>query len=170
MIRITELRLPIDHPSEALEAAILKRMHLTPKDLIQFTVFKRSYDARKNVALAFIYTIDLSVKDEEAVLKQFSNDLHVRPSPDTSYHFVAQAPESITSGKSLRPVVIGFGPCGIFAALVLAQMGFKPIVLERGKKVRERTQDTWALWRKNILNPESNVQFGEGGAGTFSDG
>jgi uncharacterized FAD-dependent dehydrogenase len=170
MIRITELRLPIDHPPEALELAILKRLHLSPKDLNTFTVFKRSYDARKNVALAFIYTVDLSVKDEEGVLKQFSNDIHIRPSPDTSYHFVAKAPEGIESGTLLRPVVIGFGPCGIFAALVLAQMGFKPIVLERGKKVRERTQDTWDLWRKNVLNPESNVQFGEGGAGTFSDG
>jgi uncharacterized FAD-dependent dehydrogenase len=170
MIRITELRLPIDHAHEAVEAAILKRLHLPTKDLIDFEIFKRSYDARKNVALSFIYSVDLSVKNEEAILKQFDGDIHIRPSPDTSYHFKAKAPESIGVGKSLRPVVIGFGPCGIFAALVLAQMGFKPIVLERGKKVRERTQDTWGLWRKNILNPESNVQFGEGGAGTFSDG
>ena len=170
MIRITELRLPIDHAPEDLEAAILRRLRLAPKDLMSFQIFKRSYDARKNVALAFIYTIDLSVKNEEALLKTFSNDGHIRPSPDTSYHFVAKAPESIASGLALRPVVIGFGPCGIFAALLLAQMGFKPIVLERGKPVRERTQDTWGLWRKNILNPESNVQFGEGGAGTFSDG
>ena len=170
MIRITELRLPIDHAPEALEQAILKRLDLHVKDLISFEVFKRSYDARKNVALSFIYTVDLSVKNEDALLKKFAGDIHIRPSPDTSYHFVAKAPESIDSGKVLRPVVIGFGPCGIFAALVLAQMGFKPIVLERGKKVRERTQDTWGLWRKNKLNPESNVQFGEGGAGTFSDG
>ena len=170
MIRITELRLPIDHAPEALEAAIIKRLNLAPKDLVSFHIFKRSYDARKNVALAFIYTLDISVKNEETILKRFSNDTHIRPSPDTSYHFVASAPQSIDSGKALRPVVIGFGPCGIFAALVLAQMGFKPIVLERGKQVRERTQDTWGLWRKNILNPESNVQFGEGGAGTFSDG
>ncbi len=170
MIRITELRLPIDHAPEALELAILKRLSIAQKDLIAFNVFKRSYDARKNVALAFIYTVDVSVKNDEQLLKQFSNDVHIRPSPDTSYHFVAKAPESFVSGNTLRPVVIGFGPCGIFAALVLAQMGFRPIVLERGKKVRERTQDTWGLWRKNTLNPESNVQFGEGGAGTFSDG
>ena len=170
MIRITELRLPIAHAPDDLELAILKRLNLSSKDLISFAIFKRSYDARKNVALAFIYTVDLSVKNEAAVLKQFANDTHVRPSPDTSYHFVAKAPESISAGKVLRPVVIGFGPCGIFAALILAQMGFEPIVLERGKQVRERTQDTWGLWRKNILNPESNVQFGEGGAGTFSDG
>jgi len=170
MIRITELRLPIDHAPEALEAAILNRLNLPAQDLIRFEVFKRSYDARKNVALSFIYTVDLSIKKEEAILKKFDGDIHIRPSPDTSYHFKAKAPESIATGQSLRPVVIGFGPCGIFAALVLAQMGFRPIVLERGKKVRERTQDTWGLWRKNVLNPESNVQFGEGGAGTFSDG
>jgi uncharacterized FAD-dependent dehydrogenase len=170
MIRITELRLPIEHAPEELEAAILKRLGISSKDLVDFIVFKRSYDARKNIALAFIYTIDVSVKNEEAILAKFGHDQHVRPSPDTSYHFVAQANNQ--TGKSLleRPVVIGFGPCGIFAALVLAQMGFKPIVLERGKQVRERTQDTWGLWRKNVLNPESNVQFGEGGAGTFSDG
>ena len=98
------------------------------------------------------------------------HDPHVRPSPDTSYHFVAMSGDHRLAKSDLRPVVIGFGPCGIFAALLLAQMGLKPIVLERGKAVRERTQDTWALWRKKILNPESNVQFGEGGAGTFSDG
>ena len=170
MIRITELRLPIDHAPESLEATILNRLGITAKELISFEIFKRSYDARKNVSLAFIYTVDVSVRNEEVVLKKFANDAHIRPSPDTSYHFVAKAPPSIDAGKALRPVVIGFGPCGIFAALVLAQMGFKPIVLERGKQVRERTQDTWGLWRKKILNPESNVQFGEGGAGTFSDG
>ena len=166
MIRITELRLAIDHAPEALEAAIVRFLKITPKDVISFAVFKRSYDARKNVALAFIYTVDVSVKDEERVLARFAGDVHVRPSPDTRYHFVAKAPQKMER----RPVVIGFGPCGIFAALLLAQMGFKPIVLERGKAVRERTQDTWGLWRKSTLNPESNVQFGEGGAGTFSDG
>jgi len=166
MIRITELRLAVDHTPSELEDAILKRLAISAKDLVSFIVFKRSYDARKNTALSFIYTIDLSVKDEEGVLKRYAHDEHVRVSPDTTYHFVAKAPAVLAQ----RPVVIGFGPCGIFAALLLAQMGFKPIVLERGKQVRERTQDTWGLWRKKILNPESNVQFGEGGAGTFSDG
>lgn len=166
MIRINELRLPISHSPEDLELAILKRLELAPKDLIKFEIFKRSYDARKNVVLAFIYTIDVSVKDDEGTLKKFAHEQHIKATPDTSYHFVTKAPENLSS----RPVVIGFGPCGIFAALTLAQMGFKPIVLERGKKVRERTQDTWGLWRKKVLNPESNVQFGEGGAGTFSDG
>ena len=170
MIRITELRLPIDHAPEALEAVILKRLGIPPKELLRFELFKRSYDARKNVALAFIYSIDVSVKNEESVLERFKNDLHIRPSPDTSYKFITKVSASTTLNPSARPIIVGFGPCGIFSALILAQMGLKPLVLERGKKVRERTQDTWGLWRKNILNPESNVQFGEGGAGTFSDG
>jgi len=170
MIRITELRLPIDHAPQALEAAILNQLGIASKDLVRFEVFKRSYDARKNSTLTFIYTLDVSVRDEASVLKKHMHDPHVRPSPDTSYHFVAMSGDHRLAKSDLRPVVIGFGPCGIFAALLLAQMGLKPIVLERGKAVRERTQDTWALWRKKILNPESNVQFGEGGAGTFSDG
>ena len=170
MIRLTELRLPIDHAPEDLEAAICKKLAILAKDLIRYEVFKRSYDARKNNILSFIYTLDLSVKDEEAVLKRLAHDPHIRLSPDTRYHFVAHFDSHIKPQSTLRPVVIGFGPCGIFAALTLAQMGLKPIVLERGKPVRERTQDTWGLWRKKILNPESNVQFGEGGAGTFSDG
>ena len=170
MIRITELRLPIDHAPEALEAVILKRLGIPPKELLRFELFKRSYDARKNVALAFIYSIDVSVKNEESVLERFKNDLHIRPSPDTSYKFITKVSASTTLNPSARPIIVGFGPCGIFSALILAQMGLKPLVLERGKKVRERTQDTWGLWRKNILNPESNVQFGEGGAGTLTDG
>ena len=170
MIRLTELRLPIDHAPEDLEVAICKKLAILAKDLIRYEVFKRSYDARKNNILSFIYTLDLSVKDEEAVLKRLAHDPHIRLSPDTRYHFVTHFDSHIKPQSALRPVVIGFGPCGIFAALTLAQMGLKPIVLERGKPVRERTQDTWGLWRKKILNPESNVQFGEGGAGTFSDG
>ena len=170
MIRLTELRLPIDHAPEDLEAVICKKLAILAKDLIRYEVFKRSYDARKNNILSFIYTLDLSVKDEEAVLKRLAHNPHIRLSPDTRYHFVAHFDSHIKPQSALRPVVIGFGPCGIFAALTLAQMGLKPIVLERGKPVRERTQDTWGLWRKKILNPESNVQFGEGGAGTFSDG
>lgn len=169
MIHIIELRLPIDHAPEALSAAIVKRLGISANELLKIEIFKRSYDARKNIALSFTYIVDVIVKDEAAVLERFVDDPQVRLTPDTSYHFVAQVAEQAHRPK-LRPVVIGFGPCGIFAALLLAQMGLKPLILERGKAVRERTQDTWKLWRKNVLNPESNVQYGEGGAGTFSDG
>jgi uncharacterized protein len=166
MLRLTELKLPLDHPPGALRAAILKRLELADEALISFSIFKRSYDARKKHALLLVYAVDIEVKSEAALLKKFRNDRHLAPTPDMEYHFVGHAPEHLSE----RPIVVGFGPCGIFAALVLAQMGFRPIVLERGKAVRERTQDTWGLWRKHVLNPESNVQFGEGGAGTFSDG
>jgi len=166
MLRLTELKLPLDHPPAALRTAILQRLELADDDLAGFSIFKRSYDARKKHALLMVYAVDVEVKNEAALLKKFRNDRHLAPAPDMNYRFVGHAPENLRE----RPLVVGFGPCGIFAALVLAQMGFKPIVLERGKAVRERTQDTWGLWRKHVLNPESNVQFGEGGAGTFSDG
>ncbi len=167
MLRITELKLPLDHAEEALRPAIVQRLGITDGDLQAFTLFKRSYDARKkNSELQFIYSIDVQVHDEAGVLNRFAHDHNVNPAPDVSYKVVGHAPE----GFEQRPLVVGFGPCGIFAALLLAQMGFKPIVLERGKEVRQRTKDTWGLWRKNVLNAESNVQFGEGGAGTFSDG
>ena len=167
MIRITELALPLDHPPEALRPTITRRLGIADKDLIDFTVFKRSYDARKkNTEITFVYIIDLSANNEPAILARMAGDAHIRPAPDTGYYPVASAPEDLTE----RPVIIGFGPCGLFAALTLAQMGFKPIVLERGREVRQRTKDTWALWRKHVLTPESNVQFGEGGAGLFSDG
>ena len=167
MLRLSELKLPVDHPDEALRPAIVRRLGIDDADLLAFNVFKRSYDARKkNAELLFIYIIDCELRDEARVLARFNDDQHVRPAPDTRYKPVGKAPADIAE----RPLVVGFGPCGIFAALILAQMGFKPIVLERGKEVRQRTKDTWGLWRKSVLNPESNVQFGEGGAGTFSDG
>lgn len=167
MIRITELALPLDHSADELRQAIVQRLHIGDADLLDFTVFKRSYDARKkNSVILFIYIIDLEVRDEAAILARFAEDTHVRPAPDTRYYPVGQAPADLAE----RPLVVGLGPCGLFAALLLAQMGFKPIVLERGKDVRKRTKDTWALWRKKVLTPESNVQFGEGGAGLFSDG
>ncbi|MDB6046263.1 MAG: hypothetical protein JWM63_4814 [Gammaproteobacteria bacterium] len=167
MIRITELSLPLDSDTHALRSAILRRLKISPADLLDFTVFKRSYDARKkNSSITFVYIIDLAARDEAAILDRLARDPHVRPAPDTNYYPVAHAPASLNE----RPVIVGFGPCGLFAALLLAQMGFKPIVLERGRDVRRRTADTWALWRKKTLTPESNVQFGEGGAGLFSDG
>ncbi|HEY6774288.1 MAG TPA: NAD(P)/FAD-dependent oxidoreductase [Oxalicibacterium sp.] len=166
MLRLTDVQLPLDHTEDALVAAIVARLGIARGDLIAHTIFRRGYDARKKSAISLVYTLDVEVRDEARVLKRAKGDRQVSVAPDTNYKFVAQAPAGLTS----RPVVVGFGPCGIFAALLLAQMGFRPIILERGKVVRERTKDTWGLWRKRELNPESNVQFGEGGAGTFSDG
>jgi uncharacterized FAD-dependent dehydrogenase len=168
MIRLTELKLPLDHAENALSALVAQTLGVATAALQYVHIHKRSFDARK-ADLLKVYIVDVTLADagqESVLLAKFSGNPHILPSPDMAYHPVGQAPASLP----LRPVVVGFGPCGIFAALVLAQMGFRPIVLERGKTVRERTKDTWGLWRKNVLNPESNVQFGEGGAGTFSDG
>ncbi|KXS30883.1 MAG: FAD dependent oxidoreductase [Candidatus Gallionella acididurans] len=198
MLRLTEIKLPLTHAEGEIRAAILKRLGIGDDDLVGYAVFKRGVDARKPNAILFTYTLDVElrarhggakpagagvpashllpqpgltanvseVRDEAAILAQFNNDPHIRISPDTRYHFVAHAPQNLTS----RPIVIGMGPAGLFAGLLLAQMGFRPLILERGKEVRERTKDTFGLWRQGVLNPESNVQFGEGGAGTFSDG
>jgi uncharacterized FAD-dependent dehydrogenase len=178
MLRLTDLKLPLDHDDAALPAAIVARLGIAADELAGYTVAKRSYDARKRGAITLIYSVDADTPREADILRRLQLDPEatefaragdggkVGPTPDTSYRFVARAPPQLP----LRPLVVGMGPCGLFAALVLAQMGFRPIVLERGKAVRERTRDTWGLWRKKILDPESNVQFGEGGAGTFSDG
>ncbi len=166
MIRITGLVLPLDHPPQALREAIVHRLGIADADLLSHTVFKRSHDARQRERIHLVYIVDLEVRDEAGLLQRLGHDREVAPAPDTRYRFVAQAPSPLPE----RPLVVGFGPCGLFAALVLAQMGFRPIVLERGRDVRRRTRDTWGLWRKHTLLPESNVQFGEGGAGLFSDG
>ena len=166
MLRSTNIKLALDHQPEQLQQAILDKLEIQAEQLINFTVFKRGYDARRKNNIILMYTLDVDTTVNEVLLERFANDNQVKVSPDMTYKFVGQAPEHIEQ----RPVVIGFGPCGLFVGLVLAQMGFKPIVLERGKEVRERTKDTFNFWRKKILNTESNVQFGEGGAGTFSDG
>ena len=165
MLRIHELKLPLDHKEPALRQAILKRLAIPAAQLAGFTVFKRAWDARKRDAIQLTYTIDAELQDEAAVLKRFARDPHIVPTPDMTYRPVAHA-----APGAPRPVVVGMGPCGFFAALILAEMGFRPIVIERGKIVRERTKDTFRFWRKAELNPGSNAQFGEGGAGTFSDG
>jgi uncharacterized FAD-dependent dehydrogenase len=165
MLRLTELKLPLDHAGDALRAALLRRLDISKDELVDFSLFRRAVDARKRSAIVLIYTLDVAVRNEKALLERLKGDRNVTIAPDTSYRFVAHAPPS-----SPRPVVIGTGPCGLLAGLVLAQMGFRPIILERGKVVRERTKDTWGFWRRSVLDPESNVQFGEGGAGTFSDG
>ena len=166
MLRLTELRLPLGHSEEDLRSAILRELGLRPADLLGWSVFRRGFDSRKKSAITAVYHLDVETPREAEILRRLRKNPHVGPSPDTTYRLPVEAPEGLGS----RPVVIGMGPCGLFAALLLAEMGFRPILLERGKQVRQRTVDTFGLWRKNVLNPESNVQFGEGGAGTFSDG
>lgn len=166
MLRIHQIRLPLKHPPSAVARAVITRLGIPQDHLVSCTVFRRAHDARKKNAIMLVYTLDVEVQNEAIVLERFKDDHEVKPTPDMDYQFVTRTPKS----GSPRPVVIGAGPCGLFAALILAQMGFKPIILERGKVVRQRTKDTWGLWRKSILKTESNVQYGEGGAGTFSDG
>jgi len=166
MLRIHELRLPLEHPPEAIRLAVLARLGIAAADLVRFEVFRRGVDARKWDAMLFIYTVDAEARDEAKVLTRLKNDRRIGPTPDTGYTFVARA----TGAQPSRPIVIGLGPAGLLAGLILAQSGFRPIILERGKAVRERTKDTFKMWQHGILDGESNTQFGEGGAGTFSDG
>ncbi len=167
MLRITEIKLPLDHPEDALKLAILKKLQIAPEKLISYSIFKRSYDARKKIDIYLVYIVDVEVIEEQKLNDRFQKDAHVIPTPDMSYHYVAKASSNLKN----RPIVIGMGPAGIFAGLMLAQMGFRPIILERGKAVRDRTADTFNFWKGRAeFNPESNAQFGEGGAGTFSDG
>jgi uncharacterized protein len=166
MLRLTEIKLPLDHPDEDIKTAIFKKLQIKPEELTRYSIFKRSYDARKKSEITLVYILDIETTREKELLQRFRKDPHVMPTPDMSYRMVAHAPEG-----AMRPIVIGTGPCGLFAGLMLAQMGFRPILLERGKSVRDRTADTFGFWRKKTdFNPESNAQFGEGGAGTFSDG
>lgn len=167
MIRLTELRLPLDHSSDALREAIIARLNIESTALRDFTIARRGYDARKRGRIVLVYSVDCTIDDEAAILAAYDNTPSVMPTPDTSYVLPTV---TLEGAGAPRPVVIGAGPCGVMAALILAQAGLRPIVIERGKIVRERTVDTFALWRRSELTPESNVQFGEGGAGTFSDG
>lgn len=166
MLRLTEIKLPLDHADDALRDAVVARLGVPPADVLDISIFRRGHDARRRGAITLIYTLDVALRDEAAVLVGLDGHRHVSVTPDTRYRLPAAPP----APPRLRPVVVGAGPCGLFAMLILAQMGLRPILVERGRVVRQRTQDTWGLWRRSVLTPESNVQFGEGGAGTFSDG
>ncbi len=168
MLRITEIKLPLAHPEDAIASAIVKKLQILPEELLSYSIFKRSYDARKKAEILLVYIVDVETTQEKQHLQRLKKDPHVMVTPDMNYRYVARSPSNLTVP---RPIVIGTGPCGIFAGLMLAQMGFRPILLERGKAVRDRTVDTFGFWKKKTeFNPESNAQFGEGGAGTFSDG
>ena len=169
MLRLTELRLPLEHAEDALRPAIVARLGVSDQDLVRFEIYKRAVDARKRKSILLVYTIDAELKHEDKVLKRLRTDPHVSAAPDMEYRFAARA-TPLSNARRKRPIVIGMGPAGLFAGLILAQAGFRPLILERGKAVRERTKDTFRMWREGVLNPESNTQFGEGGAGTFSDG
>ena len=172
MLRITELKLPLNHTQADLTHAIQAVLSIEPSQLVSHHIFKRGYDARKKKDIQLVYQLDVCLEQdlEDSVLARFEDSHSVKKSPDTNYYYVGQADKNFPQNNQQRPIVVGFGPCGMLSALLLAQMGLKPIVIERGQDVRQRTKDTWGLWRKEKLNTESNVQFGEGGAGTFSDG
>ncbi len=172
MIRVSELKLPLEHAAQDLQRKVAQVLGVASGDIAAIEVFKRSIDAR-HARLQRVYVLDVTLPGpvEAAVLQRLAGSNTVGPTPDQRYRLPVQTvPGAPAPAHAERPVVVGFGPCGIFAALLLAQMGLRPIVLERGRPVRQRTRDTWGLWRKGLLDPESNVQFGEGGAGTFSDG
>ncbi|MHB1157625.1 MAG: NAD(P)/FAD-dependent oxidoreductase [Phycisphaerales bacterium] len=166
MLQLTDIKLPLAHTQADLVAAICRRLRINASQLRSHAIHRRAVDARRRDAIAYIYTLHAEVADEPATLARIQDRRRINPAPDLAYRLVTRAPSDL----STRPIVIGTGPCGLFAGLLLAQMGFKPILLERGKPVRQRTVDTFAFWRGGPLNGESNVQFGEGGAGTFSDG
>lgn len=170
MLRLTEIKLPLDHTEADLQTAICKKLRIAPAELNSYNIFKRSYDARKKGAVSFVYILDIATSQEKKLLQRFQKDAHVLATPDTTYKYVAHAGDNFINNPQNRPIVIGTGPCGMFAGLLLAQMGFCPLILERGKIVLDRTRDTFGFWSKGKFNPESNAQFGEGGAGTFSDG
>lgn len=162
MLRVSEIKLSINEELGSIPYKIKKKLKIEDDDWISYSIFRESIDARKK-EIQFVYTVDIVVKNEEKVLKY--NPKKVTKTPVLEYQY----PQNIAALKH-RPIVVGFGPCGMFAALILAEMGCRPIVLERGKTVEERIQDVDLFWKEGLLNTESNVQFGEGGAGTFSDG
>ncbi|MEB3235623.1 MAG: FAD-dependent oxidoreductase [Cyanobacteriota bacterium] len=170
--RLSGLRLPLDHGPDALEAAIVRRLRLEPGQLRHWNLVKRSVDARRKDGIRLVYSVDLEVEVpppvQQRLRRRWQADAQLQPRPDSTY----QLPHvSAAAAGALRPVVVGAGPCGYFAALLLAQMGLRPLLLERGKAVKQRSADTFGFWRgQRPFDPESNAQFGEGGAGTFSDG
>jgi uncharacterized FAD-dependent dehydrogenase len=166
MLRLADIRLAINHTKEDLKTAILEALGISEEDLLNYRIHRKSIDARKRHEILFVYTVDATVANEASLLNRPGVRGKIGRAPESAYKLVGRAPDNLPS----RPVIIGAGPCGLFAALTLAQAGFRPILLERGKRVDERVRDVARFWKMGILDPTSNVLFGEGGAGTFSDG
>ena len=166
MIRINQMKLNIEHTSDDFERKILKTLCIKKEELQGFQIRKQSIDARKKPVLYYVYSVDVQVRDEAKVKKTVKNNqIQFQVKPD-SYHFEVKGTKELTH----RPVIIGTGPAGLFCGYMLAAHGYQPILLERGADVDQRTKDVEAFWENGRLNLSSNVQFGEGGAGTFSDG
>jgi uncharacterized protein len=165
MIRIQLIPLPFDHDPDALRRALLEKLNLPERELLGFQIVRKSIDARKKKRILAVYSVDVQVKNQSRFLSRHTGDPNISPSPDLRYR-----PPSPGRFKGPSPVVVGTGPCGLFAGLILAEAGLRPILVDRGKAVQDRVRDVQRFWRKGLFNPESNVPFGEGGAGTFSDG
>jgi uncharacterized FAD-dependent dehydrogenase len=165
MIRLRDITLPFDHKEAALAGSILERMGIPDRQLLNFTIVRRSIDARRKNNIMAVYIIDAELINEPELLSGFSQDIRISAAPSMDY----QMP-TVGNIHAPGPVVVGSGPCGLFVALILAQLGLKPLLIERGKKVGPRVKDVRNFWQTGQLDPGSNVQFGEGGAGTFSDG
>ena len=164
MLRIPELKLYLDEDESKLKSILAKKLNVSEKEILDYKIFKKSVDARRKDKIHFVYTVDANVKNEEKLLK-YASKKGVTRAKDTTRDYAFKATEGCK-----RPVIVGTGPSGLFAGLVLAKSGYKPILLERGKDIDRRAVDVGLFWASGKLNPESNVQFGEGGAGTFSDG
>ena len=165
MIQVSGIKLPFEHNDVDLRLAVLRALNIHASDLVSISIKRSSLDARKKLNIVRVYTLHIEVSDERHVLDKHNNDQNITEAKIEEY----QVPTLINK-PNLRPIVIGTGPAGLFAGLILAEAGLNPLMIERGKPVRERTIDTYNFWKNRDLNPESNVQFGEGGAGTFSDG
>ena len=167
MIRIQQLKMPLSHKREDIIKKAAKRCKIKPEQILNLEIVRRSVDARKKSEVCYVYTIDLTVENEIGILKKV-NDKNIMSTNRKKYQF----PKAEVSQKETkyRPVIIGAGPAGLFCAYELTKAGYAPILLERGKRVEERTEDVKRFWESGVLDTGSNVQFGEGGAGTFSDG
>lgn len=165
MIRITQIKIPVTDKKTKIENKICDTLHIKTDQLINYKIVRRSIEARKHETLSYVYTVNAEIKNEKNVLKR-SKNRNVSKFTETKYIF----PEPGKEMPKYRPVIIGFGPAGLFCAYFLAINGYRPVIFERGGKVEERSEAVKRFWESGILDKESNVQFGEGGAGTFSDG